>query len=237
MTETAQPAQDTPAAGTPPAYRFEDMRLKAGDRVQIQLPVNVTGERYIVRLIGYLDRQCVLVTAPAGLDRQRPLREGDEVVVRVFPGRGAFGFSSFVDKIIRAPFEYLHLSFPKSVQGLMVRKSPRVKTELAAKARTAAGEADVKVLNLSATGMLVRSTAALGEKGAEITVKLPLDVFDVKTAIDLRCRIRTLSTASDAHAGETHLCGVEFTGLQPDQMLILQSVVHHELARNPYAVV
>src|SRR5262245_12363652 len=103
---TAEPAG-------PPAYQFEEIHLKVGDRLQVQLPNNVAQDRQIVKLIGYMDKQCLMVTAPAGPGILKSLVEGDRIVVRIFSGQGAFGFVCFLDRIIRLPFEYLHLSFPK----------------------------------------------------------------------------------------------------------------------------
>ncbi|HVY06292.1 MAG TPA: flagellar brake protein, partial [Burkholderiales bacterium] len=221
---------------SPPVYQFEDLRLKAGDRLQVQLPTSVSEERQIVRLIGFLEKQCLLITAPTGVIRLKPLREGDYVVVRAFLGQGAFGFAAYVDKIVRSPFEYVHLSWPKEFQGLMVRKAPRVKTGLAAKVKAPSGEVDAQVVNLSATGMMLRSTVELGARDQEISVTLPLDLYDVKTEITLNCRIKTVGTAKVDEA-DMHQSGVEFLKLQPNETLILQSVVHHELAKNPYSVV
>ncbi|MBI3526549.1 MAG: flagellar brake protein [Betaproteobacteria bacterium] len=231
------PAPAEAVADEPPVYQFEDMRLKAGDRLQMQLPASVTHERPIVRLIGYLDKQCLLVTAPAGLGLQKPLMEGDRVIARVFMGQGAFGFVSFVDKVIRVPFDYLHLSFPKQIQGLMVRKAPRVKTEIAATVETSSGNAEAHVSNLSATGMLLHSATALGANGDNLSVTLPLNLYDVKTELRLRGRIKAVSSAAIEGGGDEHRCGVEFLDLQPNETLILQSVVHHELAKHPHSVV
>lgn len=224
------------AATEPAKYQFEDLRLKAGDRMQIQLPVNVTEEKQIVRLIGFLEKQCLLITLPANLNWQKPVREGDKVIARVFLGRGAFGFTSHIHKVIRSPFDYLHLTWPTEFQGLLIRKAPRVKTELAAKVQTAAGSVETQVVNLSATGMMLSSTTPLGAKGEELAVTLPLAIYDVTTELALRGTIKLVNTRKDED-GEVHLSGVEFVNLQPNETLILQSVVHHELGRNPYSVV
>jgi hypothetical protein len=224
-------------AGNPPVYQFEDMRLKVGDRLQVQLPANVSQDRQIVKLIGYVDKQCLLVTAPNGPGVSKSLVEGDRIVVRIFSGQGAFGFVCFLDRVIRLPFEYLHLSFPKDIQGLMIRKAPRVKTEIAVSVRTASAKSDAVVANLSATGMLVRSETSLGAKGDDISVTLPLALYDVKTELNLKAKIRAVTSIPVEGGGEHHQFGVELVDLRPEETLILQSVVHHELAKNPYSVV
>jgi hypothetical protein len=225
------------AEASPPTYHFEDMRLKVGDRLQIQLPSNVAQDRQIVKLIGYVDKQCLLITSPGSSGLVKSLVEGDRIVVRIFSGQGAFGFVSFLDRVIRLPFEYLHLSFPKEIQGLMIRKAPRVKTEITVGVKTSAGNVDALVANLSATGMLLRSQAALGAKGDEITLTLPLALYDVKTELKLKARIRAVTTLPAEGGGEHHQVGIELIEVRPDETLILQGVVHHELAKNPYSVV
>ena len=233
--QDSKPAEG--GADEPPVYQFEDMRLKAGDRLQIQLPISVTQEKQIVRLIGFLDKQCLLITAPPGLGSQKPLREGDQVITRVFLGQGAFGFITFVDKIIRLPFEYLHLSFPREIQGLMIRKAPRVKTEISATVENSSGNTEIQISNLSATGMSLNSATALGAKDEDLSITLPLDLYDVKTELKLRGKIKAVVPPTGESEGAVHKYGVEFVGLQPNETLILQSVVHHELAKNPYSVV
>lgn len=234
----ATPAEpQAAAASNVPLYQFEDMRLKVGDRLQLQLPPAVSQDRVIVKLIGYVEDLCLLVTAPAGPGILRSLVEGDEVVVRIFSGQGAFGFVCYVDRLIRLPFEYLHLSYPREIQGLMIRKAPRVKTDLNIKVDTSAGPMDANVANLSATGLSLRTATRLGAKGDEISFTMPLALYGVTTQLRLKGRIRTVLSMPGADGTEEHQFGVELVGVRPDETLILQSVVHHELAKNPYSVV
>ena len=232
-----QSARTGTSADPSHAYQFEDMRLKPGDRLQVQLPATVAEERQIVRLIGYLDKQCVLTTAPGRLERHKPLVEGDQIEARVFLGQGAYGFVSFVDKIIRLPFEYLHLTFPKTVQGLLIRNAPRVKTEMPVSVTLASGSVDAVAANLSATGMMLQSRAPLGKEGDELSITLPLELYQVKSELQLRGKVKTHRIQPRDGGEEEHRTGVEFLALEPNATLILQGVVHHELSRNPYSVV
>lgn len=233
--EESTVAQSVPEG--PPLYQFEDMRLKVGDRLQVQLPSTVAQDRQIVKLIGYVDKQCLLISAPSGPGFLKSLVEGDRIVVRVFSGQGAFGFVCFLDRIIRLPFEYLHLSFPREIQGLMIRKAPRVKTDISLSVDTSFGKVEAFVANLSATGMSLRTQALLGAKGDELSFTLPLALYDVKTEIKLRGKIRAITSIPLEGGGEEHQFGLELVDVRPEETLILQSVVHHELAKNPYSVV
>lgn len=112
------------------SFPFEAMSLKVGDRLQAQPPTKVSAERCFVRLIGYLEDLSMLITTPATVNSVRlQLMEGDQLVMRVFSSQNAFGFASEVQRICKLPYSYLHISFPKKVQGTVIRKAARVKIQ------------------------------------------------------------------------------------------------------------
>ena len=120
------------AAGKASGFEFRDMRLRIGDRIQVQLPASVSAERFIVKLIGYVDKVSLLVTAPVENGLRLPLQDNDKIVARVFSSQKAFGFGCSVGRVCKTPFDYLHLSFPERIQGTVVRSSPRVRTNIIA---------------------------------------------------------------------------------------------------------
>ena len=112
---------------------------------------------------------------------------------------------------------------------------PRVKTDLPGTAQTASGRVDVVAANLSATGTLLQSGSALGKEGEEFSLALPIELYQVKSELSLRCKIKTQRSAPES--GGDHRTGVEFLDPQPNETMILQSLVHYELVKNPYSVV
>jgi hypothetical protein len=152
----AQPA--TPPPGDIPRATFDDMGLRVGDRMQLAPPSSLRGEPCMVRLIGYVRDLSLLVSAPPPGFWPAPVIEGDNVVMRVFSGRSAFGFVCQVDRIIKLPFEYLHLSFPRMIAGRVIRRSRRVKCSLPVTVDGAAGLA-ATITNLSSTGAEIRTDA------------------------------------------------------------------------------
>jgi len=116
------------------SFPFEAMNLKVGDRLQAQAPKKVSAERCFVRLIGYLQDLSMLITTPATVNGVRmQLMEGDQLVMRVFSSQNAFGFACDVQRVCKLPYNYLHISFPKDIQGTVIRKAARVKTKIIAK--------------------------------------------------------------------------------------------------------
>ena len=228
---------DTQTEPTPQPYSFEDMRLKVGDRLQLEPPQGVTNERYVVRLLGYLEGRSMMVSSPVLAPNQHPLIEGDRLVVRIFSGQGAFGFKSFVERHIRSPFDYLHLTFPKNIEGVMIRKSPRVRTEHAVRARSAGAESEATFVNLSASGMLLNCESALGEVGGTLSVEFSLELFGTSASLKLGAQIRT-STVLNADADKPqHQHGLEFVDLSANDTLVLQAFVHQTLVENPHSIV
>ena len=105
-------------------FGFDDMQLKVGHKLQLKLasqlkrPVEIKYNSYVSTLIGYVQDNSLIVAMPASdLLVGEPFIEGDQVQVSLFSGNSVFNFMVFVDKIIKVPFKYLHLSFPKEIHG------------------------------------------------------------------------------------------------------------------------
>lgn len=226
---------DTQTTAQP--YSFEDMRLKVGDRLQLEPPQSVTTERYLVRLPGYLDGRCLMVTSPVLAPNEHPLIEGDRLVVRIFTGQGAFGFKSFVERLIRGPFDYLHLTFPKEIEGMIIRKSPWVRTEIKVKASIAGADSEATFVNLSATGMLLHCASPLGEVGGTLSLDFSVELFDITTGLKISARICTSAALNTDSDSPQHQHGLEFADLSANDTLVLQAFVHQTLVENPHSIV
>ena len=250
-----QPAQDADAAPTGEAasngnglggqeasFTFEEMKLKVGDRLQIQPPARFAMDRVIVRMIGYVSGLSVLVTAPREANGLRlQLVEGDDLVVRVFTSQNAFGFSATVDKLVKIPFEYLHLSFPREVRGVLIRKAPRVKTRLVCSVTSEeTGEQHVSgiLVNISAKGALLASRSPIGQKGGTIRVAFRVNLHSIETLLSITAIVRAQFVDESSASSKSHLInhGLEFINLQPNDTLILQSMIYQQMIEQPQTV-
>jgi hypothetical protein len=88
--------------------------------------------------------------------------------MRSFSGQNAFAFPA-VERIYSF-FEYLHLSFPDVIQGVVIRKAPRVKAKIIAavqntNSRNAAEQVSALISNISANGAALDAKRPLGKKG------------------------------------------------------------------------
>ncbi len=225
-------------------FQFCDMRLKVGDRLQLQPPAQVSQERFIIKLIGYLENSGVLVTTPYHDGLRLPLREGEKVIIRAFSGQNAFGFSSTIEKICKLPFSYLHLSFPATVQGMVVRKSPRVRIKIIALIVNQDREEADKPLsgiisNLSASGALLNARHPLGKPGDHLQVDFRVHLHQVDAYVTTKAIIRAVF--SDTPPGNTSPTqihhGLEFQDLLPNDRMVLQSLIYQHIIENPQNIV
>lgn len=218
-------------------YTFEAMKLKVGDRLQIQLPSRLAQERTFVRLIGYVNNLCLLVTAPRqsnGLRMQ--LSEGDELVIRIFASQNAFGFSSAVTKIIKLPFEYLHLSFPAEVKGMVVRKAPRVKTKIICSVSgEQLGEGNLTgiLTNMSANGALLVSRQSIAKTNETIKLAFRFMLHGNEALLNLKAVVRSQFTDESPANPTPESHGLEFIDLKPNEIMLLQSMVYQQMIEQP----
>lgn len=230
------------ATGKEGSFSFADMHLRVGERIQVQPPANVSSERYVVKLIGYVDKVSVLVTAPYENGLRVPLRENDTLVARIFSAQKAFGFSTSVERVCKIPYDYLHLAFPEHVQGSVVRKSPRVRTKIIASISSAAASDNDRcsglIVNLSADGALIRSRQSLAVNGGALGLAFRVNLHNVDAYLTLNAVVR--SAFGDDGKGDdgapmfNH--GVQFLDLAPNDSVILQSLIYQQMIEQPHTL-
>lgn len=223
-------------------FPFDAMNLKVGDRLQVQPPAQLSPERFIVRLIGYVNHTSLLVTAPMASNGLRlQLMEGEKLVVRVFSSQNAFGFASTIEKICKLPFDYLHLSFPSEVQGTVIRKAPRVRTKIIASVaagKPGAENASAIISNLSASGALLDARRSLAEKGDAIKLSFRINLHNIDAYLTVNAAVRAIFTDEALDSGGAVLVhhGLEFVDLQPNDSVILQSMIYQQMIEQPHTL-
>jgi hypothetical protein len=230
------------------SFAFADMRLRVGDRLQLQPPANVATERVMVKLIGYVENVSLLTTSPSINGLRVPLRDNDRVVVRVFANQNAFGFDTNVMRVNKLPYEYLHLEFPTRIQGAVIRKSPRIRTKLITNitqpdptGEFQVGNPDYRqaglILNLSADGAQMQAKQVLAPKGGMLKVAFRVNLHDVDAVITVGAVVRSIiehdPLTNDIKAN-TVMHGMQFTEVSSNDHLILQSMIYQKMIEQPH---
>jgi c-di-GMP-binding flagellar brake protein YcgR len=238
-----------PASAPPPevapkssdnAFTFLDMKLRIGDRIQLQLPASMGSERHVVKLIGYVENASVLVTPPMLGNMALPVRANDKIVARVFTSQTAFAFDSTIERVCKIPFDYLHLQYPTVVQGAVVRSAPRIKTRIITSiSKSNAGEGEEKlsgiIVNISAQGALICMRQVLAIHSQPIIVSFRINLHEVATDLNIKAVIRNVQTdeSKDDSDPMKYQHGVQFLGMQPTDNMILQSLIYQQMVEQP----
>lgn len=225
----------------PGKISFEDMRLKVEHKLHLKLFAlsNSSGESsnnsYVATLIGYVQDSTLIVTMPASDQLTgEPFLEGDQIQVRLFSGQCVFSFTVFVDKIIKSPFKYLHLSFPKNILGQTIRKSRRIKCNI--EASVADNSIPLTITDLSTTGAEISANASLGEVGTMIALSFTIKILDKEIPLSIKGITRSAKQINKNN--QKALCfGIEFTELQPEQIFALRNLIYQEMVEHPDHVV
>lgn len=235
-------------SGPQTSYSFADMRLRVGDRMQLEPPSAVSAERHMVKVIGYVENISLMTTAPMANGLRVPLRDNDRVVVRIFANQNAFGFDTTILRASKIPFDYLHLEFPTRIQGAVIRKSPRIRTKLITNITqpNPAGEfhsGDEKlrhtglILNLSADGALLQAKRPLAAKDGKVRVAFRVNLHDVDALLTVDAIVRSVfedeAKAKESKAGAI-MHGLQFQHMPPNDRLILQSMIYQKMIEHPH---
>ena len=218
------------------------MRLRVGERIQIQPPPQLGKERMVVRLLGYFENVSIITTIPVVNGMRVRLRENDHIVARAFSSQKAFAFTCDVERVCHSPYDYMHLSYPKEVQGSVIRNSPRVRTRISANANPTEGAAGdslpVTITNLSAQGAMLQSRQQLHQPGGNIRVAFRTKLHQTDVSLSLQGIVRSVVAGDAADGGEGLINhGVQFVGIDMNQGTVLQSLIYQQIVEQPHTLV
>lgn len=223
-------------------FSFDDMRLKVEDRLQLQPPVQMVRESFPVKIIGFLRDSTLLITTPT-LPNGIHLKfiEGEKIVMRSFSGQHAFGFASTIEKVCKLPYEYLHLSFPDTIEGVVVRKSPRIRTRIVASVKNLGGiniedKGSTFVSNISADGAALDAVQALGNEGDILNLAFRVSVHNIDVLLSLDGIIHTIMNCRTSETSEPDIVrhGIEFRHTELNDTVLLKSMIYQQIIENPH---
>lgn len=222
-------------------FRFDDMQLKVGHKLQLKLssrskgPVEIKYNSYVTSLIGYVQDSTVIAAMPA-TDQLigEPFVEGDQVQVSLFSGNSVFNFIVFVDKVIKVPFKYLHLSFPKEIQGQNIRKSRRIRCSL--QGSVVEKHIPICLIDLSICGAGISSTLPLGPLGTIVTLTFSITILDKEIPVTVKSAIRSAKPINK-NGQKTISSGVEFIDIKSEHMHTIRHLIYQEIVEHPENVI
>ncbi|MDP3639282.1 MAG: flagellar brake domain-containing protein [Azonexus sp.] len=223
LNERAAPLDSAPVAKEALTSResistLEATKIRIGDALQMQSSPDAP--RLTVKLIGYLKNRGLIVSVPEAEGEFVMLKEGQSFIVRFFSGQNAYAFTSVVARQTSVPFPHVHLSYPREVRGLEIRKDSRIDVDLIASV-SVEGETGVsagKIVNLSTGGAALRTKGRLGSKGDIISVKFKISINDMQSFAVFDSLICSIADEK-VDPAMPFLHGIKF--VKPDQNMTL----------------
>lgn len=235
MPEAAAPAKDAPEVAEN-RVNLDEARLQIGDALQLQPFGEPNAPRHYVKLMGFAKGSSVLVTTPKVDGAYIFVRDGQNYVVRAFSGKNAYAFSTSVLRSVAVPYPYLHLSYPKDVRALVVRRGARARVNLIASTRRldAAGQEDgvaaaASIRNLSISGALLASPHPLGLKDGQVRLSFKIPLVDIVSLVTLDAVIRVVNPGGEDLGPGMIGYGLEFIGGEAQDRITLTAFVYQKL--------
>jgi len=223
-------------------FSFNDMKLKVDDKLQLEPPAHLGNDRFLVKVLGFIRGISLMVSVPVAPNGSRlQLLENESVVMRSFAGQNAFGFGCTILRICKIPAEYLHLSFPSNIQGIMIRKAPRVKIRIIANVQirtSLGGDLSVPSLitNISSNGAALETKEYLGDKGDNIQLTFRVNLHKVDAQLSVKgviCAVLA-NEANSTSAPKSMRYGIEFKYISSNDSVILQSMIYQYMIESPH---
>jgi len=222
----------------PEDYDFETMNLQVGTRLQFITHRRIKPVQHFSSLVGYVKDEYIILKIPMENGAPIALTEGERLTIRVFSGVKVCSFACTVERVFARPLFYVHVSFPKSVQGTSLRTAMRVKVDLPAQLAGSGGSQACNIVNLSVTGALIQSKRRLPQDDDTLTLqfvlKAPPDDQEVK--VNTRASIRNVNVVQ-AGDGEVFTYGVQFIELDPVHYTLLQNMTYEALLADRQKIV
>lgn len=209
---------------------LSQIQLAPGDLVQLQTLHATHAERYQVRMIGFYAPVSLMVTSPTIQGRLVFVKEGQQFLVRGFVGKDAVAYQTRVIKSNLAPFPYLHLAYPETVQSMRIRGSSRVSVELVTAVSGPAGQASAKIVDLSCGGARMMSPKPVAEKGDDVRLSFRINPSGLDVYLTIKAKVRAVSRDETTHSQVS--TGVEFVELSEQDRLYLTNMVYQNLLKD-----
>jgi c-di-GMP-binding flagellar brake protein YcgR len=227
----------------PQEFEFETMNLQVGVRLQVMTHRHLKPAQYFSTLIGYIKDEYLIIKIPTENGAPIAMTEGDRLTIRVFSGVNVCSFACSVERVFARPLNYVHLSFPTSIQGTSLRDAMRVKAEIPARAFKA-GNADSAIActlaNVSVTGARIDSRYPLPADSEVLTLAFTLATppTNEEVAVQTLAAVRNMTVARAApDKPDVYSYGVQFVDLDPVHYTLLQNMTYEALLADRLKIV
>lgn len=226
----------------PQEFEFETMNLQVGVRLQVMTHRHLKPAQYFSTLIGYVKDEYLIIKIPAENGAPIAMSEGDRLTIRVFSGVNVCSFACSVERVFARPLNYVHLSFPTSIQGTSLRGAMRVKAEIPAHVSKAGSASPIActLANVSVTGARIDVSYPLpaGSEVLTLAFTLATPPANEEVRVETLAAIRNMTVARPApDKPDVYSYGVQFVDLDSVHYTLLQNMTYEALLADRLKIV
>lgn len=213
-----------------------DLKNNIGNTLQLQFSPGSVDDRYYVKLIGFLENKSILVTTPRMDGSALKIPNEQRFIVRMISGNSAQGFSATSIYSTTHPYPHLHLTFPKNLESITVRKAERVNCKLIVTVNNEEPERSLgdgqsaSMEDISTAGSQLFTIEPIGEKGDTITINSKVNVAGIEQYLTISGIIRRVVEPKEE--GDKFEYGVEFVMIEDKDKLLLHGFVYEQMTKH-----
>lgn len=213
-----------------------DLKHNIGNTLQLQFSPGNADDRYYVKLIGFLEDKSILVTTPRMDGSALKIQNEQRFIVRMISGNSAQGFSATALYSTTRPYPHLHLTYPKDLESITVRKAERVNCKLIVTVNNEEPERSLgdgksaSMEDISTAGSQLFTLEAIGEKSDTITINSKVNVAGIEQYLTISGVIRRV--VEPEKEGGKFEYGIEFVLLEDNDKLLLHGFVYEQMMKD-----
>jgi len=210
---------------------FHDLGLQVGDHLFLESVDD--GQRYQVKLAGFVPDRSVIVLPPEVEGREVLLKKDQPFTARLAVRSRVCAFRTRVQHLAMQPYPLIHLEYPRDFLALEVREMERVWVDMDASVHRAftGGPMNVRLFDLSAGGAGIESREPLGDPGTEVFLKFALTITDVTRGLNLRARICNMHPVLNDDGSSLYSYGLNFVDLSNTARIFINSFIYEKNGR------
>lgn len=211
---------------------FQDVKFSLGDTLQLQPQLEGAPERFNVHVIGFVKSKSLLVSAPLAEGKLVFVRDGQTFMVRAFSGLNVYAFRARALKYQYSPFPYLHLSYPKRIDGKRIRKALRAPVSIIVSVHENAEGRQVgagKIVDISVGGARMLSQTSFGERDQSFWLSFKVCLGEMEEYVKTQATIRAKGEDLDDDGQAKISYGFEFGALNQTEKLIIMNLVYQRV--------
>jgi Flagellar protein YcgR/PilZ domain len=212
---------------------FKEINLQVGARLQMALQYGSKQQIYYTELIGYSEGEYLIVKIPFENGLSVQMQPDCQITLRILSGVDVFTLACRVQTIFRAPFYYMHLSYPKDITSIALRGAIRATVSLPVQVNGIAGAGIITDISVTGAGIIADRELGMLNEEVLVSFEFPIKQTSQSAHIDTSATIRSVQPVPSKKEGAppkiSH--GVSFHEIDPTSQVMLLNLVYESMNR------